>query len=106
MDYWAGRPVSPGAFAPGDEVDALAWLPLAAAADRLSYAHDVAVLDGFAAGPADTTPVILVRHADAVSRKAWQRTGHTDDLARPLSIRGEADAQALGQILAASRPAG
>lgn len=99
VDYWAGRPVSPDAFAPGDEVDALAWLPLAAAADQLSYAHDAAVLDGFSAGPADTTPVILVRHADAVGRKTWHRTGHTDDLARPLSIRGEVDAQALGQIL-------
>ena len=27
VDYWAGRPVSPGTFIPGDEVDALSWLP-------------------------------------------------------------------------------
>jgi len=80
-------------------VDALSWLSLAAAADRLSYAHDGAVLEGFAAGPADTVPVILVRHADAVGRKAWRQAGHTDDLTRPLSVKGEVEAQALGQIL-------
>jgi 8-oxo-(d)GTP phosphatase len=104
VDYWAGRPVSPEAFVPGDEVDALAWLPLDAAAGRLSYAHDVVVLEAFAAGPADTAPVILVRHADAVGRKAWYRSGHTDDLGRPLSISGEVDAQALGQILSSFAP--
>ena len=104
VDYWAGRPVSPGTFVPGDEVDALSWLPLGAAADRLSYAHDVAVLEGFAAGPADTVPVILVRHADAVGRKAWRQAGHTDDLARPLSVKGEAEAEALGQILRCYAP--
>jgi len=104
VDYWAGRPVSPGTFIPGDEVDALSWLPLAAAADQLSYAHDVAVLEGFAAGPADSTPVILVRHADAIGRKAWRRAGHTDDLTRPLSVEGEVEAQALGQILCCYAP--
>ena len=104
VDYWAGRPVSPGTFIHGDEVDVLSWLPLAAAADQLSYDHDVAVLEEFAAGPADTTPVILVRHADALGRKAWRRAGHTDDLARPLSVEGEAEAEALGQILCCYAP--
>jgi len=99
VDYWAGRPVSPGTFIPGDEVDGLSWLSLGAAADQLSYAHDVAVLEEFAAGPADTAPVILIRHADAVGRKAWRQAGHTDDLTRPLSVKGEVEAQALGQIL-------
>jgi 8-oxo-(d)GTP phosphatase len=104
VDYWAARPVSPDGFAPGDEVDALSWLPLPAASQTLSYARDVTVLDEFAAGPADTTPVILIRHADAVGRKAWRQAGHTDDLARPLSATGEADAQALSQILASFAP--
>jgi 8-oxo-dGTP diphosphatase len=104
VDYWAARPVSPGTFIPGDEVDALSWLPLGAAADRLSYAHDVAVLEEFAAGPADTVPMILVRHAEAVGRKAWRQAGHTDDLIRPLSVKGEAEAEALGQILCCYAP--
>jgi len=104
VDYWAGRPVSPDAFSPGTEVDALRWLPLVAAAGQLSYARDVTVLDGFAAGPADTTPVILLRHADAISRKTWRRAGHDDDLTRPLSAKGQADAHALGQILGCFAP--
>jgi 8-oxo-dGTP pyrophosphatase MutT (NUDIX family) len=104
VDYWAGRSVSPDAFTPGTEVDAMAWLPLAEAAGRLSYRRDVRVLDAFAAGPADTVPVILLRHADAISRKAWRKSGHGDDLARPLSAKGQADAQALGQILGTLTP--
>jgi 8-oxo-dGTP diphosphatase len=41
------EPVEPdGApFVPNDEVDGLAWLPVAAARTRLSYGHDAAVLD-------------------------------------------------------------
>ena len=104
VDYWAARPVPPDGFAARGEVDALSWLPLPAAARALSYAREVTVLDGFAAGPADTTPVILVRHADALGRKAWRQAGHTDDLMRPLSARGEADAEALGQILSSFAP--
>jgi 8-oxo-dGTP diphosphatase len=104
VDYWAGRPVSPEAFSPGTEVDALRWLPLAAAAGQLSYARDVTVLDGFAAGPAGTSPVILLRHADAISRKTWRKAGRGDDLARPLSAKGQADAHALGQILSCFAP--
>lgn len=104
VDYWAGRLVSAGAFTPNDEVDALAWLPLAEAAGRLSYERDARVLDAFAAGPAATTPVILLRHADATGRKAWRRAGHDDDVARPLSAKGQADAQALGRILGALAP--
>ena len=32
VDYWAARPVSPDAFTPNEEVDSLAWLPVADAA--------------------------------------------------------------------------
>jgi 8-oxo-dGTP diphosphatase len=85
-------------------VDALSWLPLPAASQSLSYARDITVLHEFAAGPAGTTPVILVRHADAVSRKTWRQAGEADDLTRPLSAKGEADAQALGQILSSFAP--
>jgi 8-oxo-(d)GTP phosphatase len=89
VEYWAARPVSAERFAPGDEVDGLAWLPLPAARERLSYPRDVSVLDVFTTGPADTAPVILVRHAAAISRKAWRSAGHADDLARPLSDVGQ-----------------
>src|SRR5580693_198084 len=42
VDYWAGRAEYPGTpFLPGHEVDDLAWLPLDAAAQRLTYDRDV-----------------------------------------------------------------
>jgi 8-oxo-(d)GTP phosphatase len=104
VDYWAGRQVSPDAFTPNEEVDTLAWLPLADAAGRLSYDRDHTVLDGFIAGPASTTPVILLRHADAIGRRTWRKAGHDDDLGRPLSARGHVEAHALGQILGSFEP--
>jgi 8-oxo-dGTP diphosphatase len=42
--YWAMQPLS-GAFEPNREVDEVQWCTLEAAAERLSYDHDVAVLD-------------------------------------------------------------
>jgi 8-oxo-dGTP diphosphatase len=103
VDYWAARardPAGPPAgLVPNDEVDELAWLEPAAARDRLSYRHDTDVLDGFLAGPPDTTPVILLRHAAAIGKSAWRDAGHGDDLARPLSDRGVAQAKLLAEIL-------
>jgi 8-oxo-dGTP diphosphatase len=104
VEYWAARPVSAEQFAPGDEVDDLAWLPLPAARERLSYPRDVSVLDSFMAGPADTAPVILLRHAAAVSKKAWRNAGH-DDLARPLSDVGQEQARTLSELLSTFAPA-
>jgi 8-oxo-(d)GTP phosphatase len=105
VEYWAARPVSPERFTPGDEVDALAWLPLPAARERLTYDRDVAVLDSFTAGPADSAPVILLRHAAAVGKKGWRKAGHTDDGSRPLSGRGREQAGALAGLLSAFAPA-
>jgi 8-oxo-dGTP diphosphatase len=105
VHYWAGRPVSPERFAPNDEVDALAWLPLTAARERLSYPRDVSVLDTFTAGPLDTAPLILLRHACAVAKKEWRQAGHPDDLSRPLADRGRAQAAALAGLLCSFAPA-
>jgi 8-oxo-dGTP pyrophosphatase MutT (NUDIX family)/phosphohistidine phosphatase SixA len=96
VDYWAGRAVDPSApFVPSNEVDDLAWLPMAAAAERLTYDRDVALLEEFAGGPALTVPVILLRHASAGSRSSWGGA----DLARPLDARGAADADLLARLL-------
>jgi 8-oxo-dGTP diphosphatase len=43
--YWVMRPASePGPFEPNDEVDEVAWLPLAEAEERLTYDHDRGLL--------------------------------------------------------------
>jgi 8-oxo-dGTP diphosphatase len=104
VEYWAARPVSAERFTPNDEVDALEWLPLPAARERLSYPRDVSVLDSFTAGPADSAPLILLRHAAAVPKKAWREAGH-DDLARPLSEMGREQARALSELLSTFAPA-
>jgi 8-oxo-(d)GTP phosphatase len=116
VDYWAARPAAqaaggadepaePAPFTPNEEVDRLAWLPLTAAGDRLSYQHDTEVLSEFASAPAATTPIILVRHASARNKKAWQKAGHPDDLTRPLTPLGQVQAKLLGQILSCFGPA-
>lgn len=96
VEYWVARAQDPPAeFVPNHEVDQLAWLSVPEAADRLTYERDVVVLGEFAAGPADTEPLILLRHASAGSRASWRGA----DLARPLDARGAADADALAWML-------
>lgn len=102
VDYWAARaPDPPAQFTPNHEVDDLVWLSVAEAADRLTYERDVVVLGDFAAGPPDTIPLVLLRHASAGSRSAWRGT----DLARPLDAGGAADADALAWMLRCFGPA-
>jgi 8-oxo-dGTP diphosphatase len=116
VDYWAARPAAraaggadepagPAPFTPNEEVDQLAWLPLTAAGDRLSYQHDTEVLSEFASAPAATTAVILVRHASARNKKAWRNAGHPEDLSRPLTPLGHVQAKLLGHILSCFGPA-
>jgi 8-oxo-dGTP diphosphatase len=106
VDYWAARAAGgphPG-FTPNAEVDQLDWLPVPAARQRLSYPHDCRVLDDFAAGPLDTVPVVLLRHASAMHKMDWQVTGHDDDLKRPLDPAGGQQAQALAPLLGCFAP--
>ena len=101
VDYWAARAADgpqPG-FVPNDEVDEVGWLGVAAARDRLSYPHDVGVLEEFAAGPPDTNPLILVRHASAGSKDRWRADGHDDDLKRPLDALGRQQREELALLL-------
>ncbi|HEY7144554.1 MAG TPA: NUDIX domain-containing protein [Streptosporangiaceae bacterium] len=98
VDFWAGRPAAGAGrrFAANAEVDELIWLPLAQARAKLSYQHDTRLLDELVAGPADTTPLILLRHGSAGSKSTWAG----DDLDRPLDERGIADARQLAGLLA------
>jgi 8-oxo-(d)GTP phosphatase len=97
VDYWAARPApgSPAQFVANPEVDEMIWLPPAAARAKLTYRHDAQLLDELAAGPSDTVPLILLRHASAGNKASWAG----DDLSRPLDERGIADAQLLAGLL-------
>jgi 8-oxo-dGTP pyrophosphatase MutT (NUDIX family)/phosphohistidine phosphatase SixA len=93
-------PVSIPAFVAGAETDALAWLDLDAALDRVTYPRDVTVLTAFAELPPVRDPVVLVRHALAGDPHAW--TG--PDTERPLDTHGLARARALAAPLGCFGP--
>ncbi|HEX5596055.1 MAG TPA: NUDIX hydrolase [Micromonosporaceae bacterium] len=60
VDYWSMRAVDQGGFHLDTEVDDIRWLPVGAAVGLASYAHDVRVLDDFAALPPVTAVLALV----------------------------------------------
>lgn len=102
VDWWAATP-APGTtaqFTPTAEVDAVEWLPAAEARARLTYPSDVRVLDDFLHGPAQTVPLVLLRHASAGNKNEW----HDYDLLRPLDEAGRAHARAVADILAVFGP--
>ncbi len=96
VHYWAARLLG-GEFAVNSEVDQLRWVPVAEAATLLSYPYDARVLDLFTALPAETSTLLVVRHAKAGSRKRFRG----DDQLRPLEEEGRYQAAALVALLRA-----
>jgi 8-oxo-dGTP pyrophosphatase MutT (NUDIX family) len=94
VEYWAARAIG-GQFASNDEVDQLRWMRPEQATRRLSYPWDRTVLNRFIALPADTSTVLLVRHAKAGDREEW----NDDDRLRPLTNAGQRQAKELRQWL-------
>lgn len=94
--YWAARSTG-GEFVPGNEVDALVWLPIAEAMQKLDYTQDRKVLRHFNKKPKDTHTLLVVRHGTAGRKSRFSG----DDAKRPLDKRGRAQAEALvPQLLA------
>jgi 8-oxo-dGTP diphosphatase len=77
-------------------VDAVEWLEAGAALDRLTYPHDARIVRSLLAGPLETVPLLLVRHAKAIKRKAFDGD---DDALRPLDPRGPGQAERLAPLL-------
>lgn len=100
VSYWAARRIESLGFTPGHEVDELAWVELAQVGGRLSYERDRILLGEFASGPLNTSPFILLRHAQAGSRVS----GRDADLARPLDQAGAAEAKLLTELLGSYGP--
>jgi 8-oxo-dGTP diphosphatase len=99
VHYWAA-PARGGSFRPNAEVDALIWASPEVAVQWLTRPGDVDILTAFLAGPLDTRALIVLRHAQAVPRKAWRG----DDCERPLHDNGLAQAVALVPVLSAFGP--
>jgi 8-oxo-(d)GTP phosphatase len=97
VSYWSAFSSGHDA-APGNEIDAVSWLPLAQVREQLADTHDDPVIS--ALRPRETVPVILVRHASAGRKAEWPG----DDQLRPLDARGTAEAQALAGLLACFAP--
>jgi len=98
VSYWAAFSAGLEA-APGQEIDAISWLPLAQARMQLADTHDDPVIS--ALSPLETVPLIVARHASAGRKADWAG----DDFARPLDAAGEADARVLAGLLACFAPA-
>jgi 8-oxo-dGTP diphosphatase len=91
--YWAMRHTG-GDFVAQEEVDELQWLPVRRAARKLSYAHDVELIQYFAQAPVCTATILLVRHAKAGKREQWK----ADDTLRPLDAEGTEQARRLTAV--------
>jgi 8-oxo-(d)GTP phosphatase len=93
VSYWSSFGSGDEA-APGNEIDAVAWVPLAQAREQLADTHDDPVISAFR--PRETVPLILVRHASAGHKADWPG----DDGSRPLDAQGAGDAQLLARLVA------
>lgn len=108
VHYWAARvsdkAIRRSKFKPNEEVAAIKWLTEAEARKKLSYAHDVEILDEVVRYHREkelrTKPFIVLRHASATPRSEW--TG--EDGRRPLLAEGKAQAKYLVPMLAAFGP--
>jgi 8-oxo-dGTP diphosphatase len=99
VHYWAAH-ARGGTFRPNAEVDATVWFRPDDAARWLTRPNDVAILAAFLAGPAQTRPLIVLRHGHAMPRKEWK----ADDCGRPLHPNGTQQALDLVAVLRAFGP--
>jgi 8-oxo-dGTP pyrophosphatase MutT (NUDIX family)/phosphohistidine phosphatase SixA len=98
VHYWVGEVVGDddvSTYAANDEVDDLGWFLLDDAARSLTYLDDIDLLDQFREYPKKTSALIVVRHAKALKRAAWDGT----DALRPLADAGLQQAAALPPLL-------
>jgi 8-oxo-dGTP diphosphatase len=96
VDYWVATVEGvPAAFTPNKEVDAVAWVAARSAGARLTYQRDAETLAAFRAGPRQTAPLVLLRHASAGRKSDWPG----DDMSRPLDAQGLLEAGSLAGLL-------
>jgi 8-oxo-dGTP diphosphatase len=100
VDYWAAE-VTGGTGRLEHEIDALDWVDVRTAHERLDYARDREQLRALVRAEREarleTWPFALVRHAKARPRDRWEG----DDQLRPLTSAGAQQAVTIAGVLAA-----
>ena len=94
VSFWSAQVVKENTFTPNSEVDAIKWVEAAKAAKFLSLDSDREILSKFNKLKYESKPLVLLRHAKALSRDEWQ--GDDDD--RPLDSLGQMQAKRLLSI--------
>lgn len=97
VHYWRATVGSDSGFYIDEETDEIAWIPVTDAKENVSYASDATLIKSAAALPI-TSPLILLRHTQAVKRANFEGA---DDSYRPLSGKGRTQARQLVPILSA-----
>jgi 8-oxo-dGTP pyrophosphatase MutT (NUDIX family)/phosphohistidine phosphatase SixA len=98
--YWHGRVVGDpdvGGYLVNDEIDEVVWVPVDKARRQLSYGFDKRTLDEALDTEWRTRALVVLRHGQAFSRKAWRK----DDRKRPLLSTGRHQIERLTPLLAA-----
>ncbi|GAA1157776.1 NUDIX hydrolase [Nocardioides aquiterrae] len=101
VSYWVGRVVGSedvSGYRPNAEIDRVEWVPYAEALERLTHEHDADTLRAAYPLRRKTHALVVLRHGDARSRRAWRRQ---DDRLRPLLQAGRQQAQRVIPLLAA-----
>jgi 8-oxo-dGTP diphosphatase len=106
--YWSAEvsklSIANSTFTSNAEIESLHWVTLDEARTRLSYPHDVDIVDRFAElyeqGRARTFAIIALRHGKAVPPESWDG----QDATRPLLERGVDQAASIALGIAAYHP--
>ena len=96
VDYWQARVGKLNGFVPDAEVSEVRWVGIDEARALLTYRRDVEFVERALALPT-AAPLILLRHAAAVSRSDFSG----DDRLRPLTGKGRSQARSLASLLQA-----
>ena len=91
VSFWSAKVIKEKEFNPNAEVDQLKWVEVTKVKEMLTLDTDRKILEQFLQIEPDTKPLVLLRHAKAVTRDEWQ--GEDDD--RPLDSYGQNQAKRL-----------
>lgn len=100
VHYWTGRVVGDddvSGYRANEEIDGVRWVDLDEAETLLTYERDRVTLGQAVGRRRRTRPMVLLRHGQARSRRAWRRPEEE----RPLLRSGERQAERLVPVLAA-----